>query len=194
MGFKKIRAVLAITLTVAGPAEAADTPVLAQSTYEELGRVLDELAGQMRSLGQRIEGQIFGTESPAERPLISFMLAQRHELGLTPVQVQELERLRANFQREAIRRDADRRVAEMELTALLQAEPVDLGRVEAKIQEIERLGATFRLSRIRTIEQGKAQLTQEQRTKLAALLSQAWPLLPGAGSGATPPRPAPQKL
>ena len=194
MGFKKIRAVLAITLMVAGPAAAADTPVLAQSTYEELGRALDELAGQMRGLGQRIEGQIFGTESPGERPLISFMLAQRYELGLTPAQVQELERLRVNFQRETIKRDADRRVAEMDLAALLQADPVDLGRVEAKIQEIERLRAAFRLSRIRTIEQGKALLTQEQRTKLAALLSQPWPLLPGAGSGATPPRPAPQKL
>lgn len=172
MAFEKMRVVLAITLLAVEPATAADTPVLAQSTYEELGRALDELVGQMRGLGQRIQGQIFGPESPGERPLISFMLAQRHELGLTPVQVQELERLRVDFQREAIKRDADLRVAEMDLARLLQADTVDLGSVEAKIQEIERLRAAFRLARIRTIEQGKAQLTQEQRTKLAVLLSQ----------------------
>ena len=56
----------------------------------------------------------------------------------------------------------------MELAALLRA---DLAQVEAKLREIERLRLDLRLARIRTIEQGKAQLTPEQRAKLRSLLA-----------------------
>jgi Spy/CpxP family protein refolding chaperone len=100
------------------------------------------------------------------------MLSHRADLGLSEAQVSALERLRADFQREAIRRDADLRVAETDLRALLASEPVDMGRVEAKVREIERLRADLRLARIRTIEQGKGQLSIEQRERLRALLAE----------------------
>lgn len=99
------------------------------------------------------------------------MLHFRHQLALPRDQIQRLEHLRAAFQREAIRRDAELRLAEMDLRALLEADPVDLTEVEVKLRAIERLRANLRLSRIQTIERGKAELTPEQRAKLKSLLA-----------------------
>ena len=127
-------------------------------------------------------------EAGPERPVISLMLAHRDELGLSAAQVQDLERLRTEFERTAIRRDADIRVAETELRALLRAEAVDMAAVEAKVREVERMRAELRLSRIRTLEQGKAQLTAEQRGKLASLAAavgdRSGPHRPGPGPAA----------
>jgi Spy/CpxP family protein refolding chaperone len=187
--------ILALTLAVVLPAAAQEPPALIPVTHEELGRALDELAGQLHGLGQRWRGHFVASEPLGERPLISIMLSHRQELELSPTQAQELERLRADFQREAVKRDADQRVAEMDLARLLTVDPVDLGQVEAKVREIERLRSDLRLARIRTIEQGKAQLTREQRGKLAALLAEPWPPRPRAGTRPAPPPPLrPQSL
>lgn len=106
-----------------------------------------------------------------ERPLISFMLRHREELQLSDEQVKALEALRSDFQKEAVRRSAEIRVAELELQELLREDPVDLGKVEAKVRQIEALRAEHRLSRIKTIERGKALLTPEQRRKLESLVA-----------------------
>jgi len=102
-------------------------------------------------------------------PVITLALRHRAELGLSPEQVERLEQLRLTFMREAIRRGADLRIAEVDLAALQRADRADLAQVEAKLQEIERLRATLRLSQIRTIEEGKGELTPEQRAKLRTL-------------------------
>jgi Spy/CpxP family protein refolding chaperone len=99
-----------------------------------------------------------------------------------------LERLRSDFQREAIKREADLRVAEVDVTALLARDQVDLAAVEAKVRAIERLRADLRLARIRTIEQGRAQLTPEQREKLRALVAE-----PRSPFGSGPPAPPPPR-
>jgi hypothetical protein len=104
-----------------------------------------------------------------QRPLISFMLARREELELSRKQVQELEQLRHDYQREVIRSEADLRIAEIDLEKLLKDDPIDLDQVKAKLQEIERVRADDRFRRIRTIEQGKALLSPEQREKLDTL-------------------------
>ena len=107
---------------------------------------------------------------------------------LPPIQVQELERIRSDFQKEAIKLDADQRVAEMDVASLLRADPVDTGRVEAKIRESERLKADFRVGRVRAIERAKAQLTPEQRAKLATMLGEPPAARPRAGSPPAPQR------
>lgn len=162
-------AVLALTL----PAGAE--PAAMHVAHEEISQALDELAGQLHGLGTRWREHFRYAEPRSERPLITLMLRHREELGLSPEQVQGLERLRAAFQREAIRRDADLRLAEMDLATLLDTEPADLAQVEAKLQEIERGRTELRLARIRTIEQGKALLTPEQRGKLRTLLAEPRP-------------------
>lgn len=114
-------------------------------------------------------GMMMGGGPTAERPLISLALQNKDQLGLTADQVTQLESLRAEFQKEAIRRSADIQVADTELAELLGAEPVDLAKIEAKLRQLGGLQADFRLSRIRTLEKGKALLTPDQRKKLTSL-------------------------
>jgi Spy/CpxP family protein refolding chaperone len=123
-----------------------------------------------------------GAPSPAERPLITMMLHHRTDLGLSDEQVRRLEQLRGDFTRETIRREADLRIAEMDLAQLLAREPLDLPQAEAKIRETAQLRTDLRIARLKTIEQGKAVLTAEQRGKLASLLDGMASHHPGAGS------------
>lgn len=164
--------IISLMLGLAGLAggawgEPAPVPVM----HEEIGRLFDEMGEQFRGLGSHWHRHFRPGGSPEERPLISFMLGHRDELRLTPEQIQALEGLRADFEREAIRREADIRVAELDLQTLLRAEPVDLAKVEGKVREIAQLRADLRLARIKTIEQGKAQLAPEQRATLRSLLA-----------------------
>lgn len=133
--------------------------------WEDLGREFRELFGRWRE---------HFTTAPAteDRPLLSLMLRHRDKLGLTADQVRHLERLKSEFEKESIRKEADLRVAEMDLKALRDAQLVDLVKVEAKVREIERLRGDLRLARIRTVERGKEQLTAEQRKKFQELLSE----------------------
>src|SRR3989304_2331325 len=164
-------------LALAAPAAASEQATPTPAAHEEVGRTLDDLIGQLHDLGGRWR-EHFAPSPRGERPLITLMLRYKDELGLSADQVQSLERLRAGFQREAIRRDADLRIAVMDLAALLEKDPVDLGPVEAKLREVERLRVDLRLARIRAIEQGKAQLTAEQRGEVRAPPAQpqhGWP-------------------
>jgi len=140
------------------------------------------------------------------RPLITMMLRHRDELGLTPAQIQSLEKLHSDYMKDAIRRDADRKIARLDLMALMRPDPsdplkaVDMAQVEGKLRELEKMRTDMALARIRAIEAGKAQLTPDQRTKFAGLLAQMrsrWqrgdPQRPMRPQGApTPPPPAPR--
>jgi Spy/CpxP family protein refolding chaperone len=123
--------------------------------------------------GGGAEGPRFGHHGmhPPGRPVITMMLRHRDNLALTPEQVARLEQLRVDFARDAIRRGADLRIAELDLMLLQRADPADLAQIETKLREIERLRTDFRLARIRTVEAAKAQLTPEQKTKLRGLLA-----------------------
>jgi Spy/CpxP family protein refolding chaperone len=181
--------VLALLVAALAPAAVAEPRDPSPVAQEDVGRVFDDLADQLRAMGQRWRGYVQEREPSGERPIISIMLSHHQELGLTTAQVNELERLRADFQREVIKRDAEMRVAEMDIAALLKGDPVDLAKVEAKIREVERARADLRIGRIRAIEQAKAQLTQDQRAKLARVLAEPW--APYPRWGIPPGRPAP---
>jgi Spy/CpxP family protein refolding chaperone len=172
-----------VTLTIfAAPATAGPTT---PGSFEEAGRLVDQLAGRLGTFGaelaQQIQQGMRGLGTPGsmgrpmgeavDRPLITIMLHHRSELGLSPEQVSRLEALRGEFARDAIRRGADIRIAELDLATLLEQEPTDFGKVEAKVRELAQLRADFRIARLRTIEQGKAVLTPDQRTRLQTVLS-----------------------
>jgi Spy/CpxP family protein refolding chaperone len=167
---------------VVAPATAGTSP---PGSFEEAGRMVDQLAGRLGTFGAELAQQIqqgmrgLGVpgpmgrpmSEPAGRPLITIMLHHRSELGLTPEQVTRLEALRGEFSREAIRRTADIRIGELDLATLLEQEPTDLSKVETKVREVAQLRADLRIARLRAIEQGKATLTPDQRTRLQTLLS-----------------------
>ena len=160
--------VVLISFPLLEPIQAASVQEEFSETWDELGRALRDWAGRARDYFS------FSIRVPSEeRPLISLMLRYRDKLGLSADQVRGLEQLRSEFERESIRRDADLRIAEMDLTNLTGAPAVDLSKVETKVREVERLRADQRLARIRTIEKAKDQLTADQRKKFQELLSES---------------------
>jgi hypothetical protein len=120
-------------------------------------------------------------------PVLGLILGRREELGLSDPQVEALERLGADFLRETIRRQADLLVAGVDLESLLGADPskaIDLANAEAKLRELERIRTDLQIALLRVIEAAKAQLTPDQRAKLATLMAG------GPQSAADPPAPA----
>ncbi|NJD69360.1 MAG: hypothetical protein C3F12_07245 [Candidatus Methylomirabilota bacterium] len=103
-------------------------------------------------------------------PLITLMLWHAKDLSLAPAQIQALDRLRGDFQRQTELQAAELQRRELDLRRLLSAEKIDLAQVETGLRKIEALRTDLRMSRIRTIEQGKATLTPEQWRKLQPLV------------------------
>jgi len=115
---------------------------------------------------QRGFGHGHGHRPPS---FIRMLLMNRQELGLTTPQVDSLRKLGMDSRRAAIRRRADLQLAQLDLMSLRWSEPVDMGKIEAKVREIEKLKGDGRIAAIRTAEDGKTQLTAEQREKLKSL-------------------------
>jgi hypothetical protein len=173
--------VLALTLALAPPAaaEPPDAVVLAQAG--ETAQVADAQPGvrspmpgrrgDMRGEGHRWQRHGRHHRMPS---LAAIALRHRAELGLNPQQVESLQKLQMDARRAGIQRRANVQLAALDLGALLRSEPVDMAKVEAKVREIEKLRADGRLAFIRANEQGKAQLTADQRDKLKALREARW--------------------
>ena len=139
--------------------------------HEEAGGVWQGLKQHLEDWGSRLRDHIDFAPLRGERPLVTFMLDHREKLDLTSSQVQQLEKIRNDFRRQAIRSDADLKVAEMDLEALLKADPIELKKVEAKIREIEKIKGDLRFARIQAVEEGKGLLSDEQRAKLKEMLA-----------------------
>lgn len=112
--------------------------------------------------------------------LAGLALRHRQALGLTPAQVDSLRKLATDSERDAIKRQADRRLAELDLRTLMMPDPADpnkardMSKVEAKVREIEKLRADGRVAKIRAMEQSRQVLTPEQREKLHTVLAERW--------------------
>lgn len=135
----------------------------------------DPTTEMMRGMRMGPMGDLLGPE----RPLLSLALRRRDELRLSADQVKTLEGLVERFRKDAEARSRQIEAAEQEVASMLKADPADLNQVESKVRAIQALRADLRIARIRTIEEGRAALTQEQRQKLQALTA-----APAAGHAA----------
>jgi Spy/CpxP family protein refolding chaperone len=117
-------------------------------------------------MGPGMGGGPGGREMSHEGPIITIMLDNKAEIGLSPEQEKKLRDLRTEFSKESARRAADIRVAEIELDALLEQEKWDLSKIEPKVRQIATLQGDLRLARIKTLEAGRAVLTPAQLEKL----------------------------
>ena len=116
------RALLGFLLSlvfVAVPRWAAAIEETEPLINQQFAQGLDDFARELREWFGRW-GEYFGsgTMKSEERPLIAFILRNREKLDLSAAQVKSLEQLRNDFQKESIRKDADLRVAEMDLNGL----------------------------------------------------------------------------
>ena len=177
---------LALVLGMALPAAAqtSDGTQLAQAPMDA-GRPAPG-PGARPHWGQRPEGpggqhghHGWHRHAKARRfSLAGVALRHQKDLALTPAQVDSLRKLGTDARRDAIKRQADRRLAELDLRTLMAPDstdpnkPRDLARIETKVREIEKLRADGRVAQIRSLEQSRQVLTPEQREKLRTLLSE----------------------
>jgi hypothetical protein len=113
-----------------------------------------------------------GPSSPL--PAVGVILDHRRELELSGAQVESLERLGLDVMREAIRRQADLTIAQLDLSVLLDREPheaVDLETAETRIRDMERIRGEVQMGLVRAVETAKGQLTPDQRARLTALMA-----------------------
>ena len=161
-------ALLAFSLLTGGPLFAAE-PISPRPIPQELSEAWERFQHALQDWSGRL-WERFGTRGTREdRPVISQLLSNKDTLNLNADQVRKLEQLRDNFQRQAIRNDADLRIVELDIATLLDNEPVEMAKLEQKIRESEKLRADLRFARIRAIEQARGLLTGEQKKKFQEL-------------------------
>jgi len=169
-----MRQIVTAVLVMAGVLGSAVPPALNQVASADDGGCRPGMMMRYRMLPEMMRGM--GMSGPwghgrggHEGPLISMMLHWKDQLALTADQERSLRELRANYEKEGIRRTSEIDVAELELRELLEQEKVDFIAVEASTKKAALLRADLRLARIKTIEAGKAVLTPEQQRKLERL-------------------------
>ena len=186
---------LALVLGLALPAAAQTPPATAEPPdATQLAQAQPDASRPGPRMGERRQGPMHRHGGWHRHKMHRFSLAglalrHRQELALTPAQVDNLRKLGTDAQRDAIKRQADRRLAELDLRTMMAPDstdpnkPRDLAKIETKVREIEKLRADGRVARIRTMEQSRQVLTPEQRDKLRALLTQRWQHRGPQGSG-----------
>jgi Spy/CpxP family protein refolding chaperone len=186
---------LALVLGMTLPAAAQTPPATAEAPdAAQLAQAQPDAPRSGPGMGERRQGPMHRHGGWHRHKMHRFSLAglalrHRQELALTPAQVESLRKLGTDAQRDAIKRQADRRLAELDLRTMMMPDPADankardLSKIESKVREIEKLRADGRVARIRTMEQSRQVLTPEQRDKLRALLTQRWQHRGPQGSG-----------
>lgn len=158
--------VMAFVLVIPGESLRAQS---IQELEKELQKIAQDLAERLQEAGAQWQQSLHLDKADGKDEPLSFMLQHNEGLELSAQQIKELKKLRSRFERESIRREADIKVAKMELNELLEGDSIDLEKAEGKVREVERLRADQKLSRIRTVEDAKALLHADQRKKLAVL-------------------------
>ena len=90
----------------------------------------------------------------------------KDRLGLTDEQVEKFAKVRADYRKETIKKQAEIEVAAIELSELLDQKKVDLGQVEKKLRQVESLKTDLALYRIKTLLKTKEFLNEDQFEKL----------------------------
>ena len=161
-------ALLVLSLLISGALFAAE-PSAPRPIPEELSEAWERFQHALQDWSGRLWERFGSRGTREDRPVISQLLSNRETLNLSADQVRKLEQLRDNFQRQAIRNDADLRIVELDIATLLDNEPVDMGKLEHKIRESEKLRTDLRIARVRAIEQARGVLTSEQKKKFQEL-------------------------
>jgi Spy/CpxP family protein refolding chaperone len=94
------------------------------------------------------------------------MESYKDRLGLTDEQAEKFAKVRSDYRKETIKKQADLQVAGVELSELMNAKKVDLAQVEKKLRQIESLKTDLAMYRIKTLFKTKEFLSDEQFEKL----------------------------
>jgi Spy/CpxP family protein refolding chaperone len=95
-----------------------------------------------------------------------FFLCCKKELELSDGQVKALKSIKMDFLKGKLRKEADLKIAHLELKALMEDDTASLKEIEAKLKSVEKLRTDIKLSHIKAFRESKALLTPEQTEKL----------------------------
>jgi Spy/CpxP family protein refolding chaperone len=101
-----------------------------------------------------------------------FLTTHREELGLTDEQLDKVDSIFGSHTKDAIRKNAERKILRMEVRDLLLKEKIDLVEVEKKLRALEALETGLRMDGVRALDQALNTLTPEQRKKALALFKE----------------------
>ena len=167
--------------SAAGDSKAEATPEASKRSMQGSGGMMSGMMGSgMMGSGMMgdMMGHRMGASAQDDMSLISRLLQQREQLGLSPEQVKQLQALANEARKALIRHEAEGQIAEMDLEALMQADPVALTQVEEAVKSLESQRTATRLASLNAVAKAKALLTPEQRQK--------WPTQTAATSQAMP--------
>lgn len=97
---------------------------------------------------------------------MGFFLCCRKELELSDKQVTDLKSIKMDFQKGKIRKEADLKIAELELKGLMHDDDAPIKNIEAKLKAAAKLKTDMKLSHIKAFREAKALLTPEQMEKM----------------------------
>ncbi|MEW6248139.1 MAG: hypothetical protein AB1555_15710 [Nitrospirota bacterium] len=120
-----------------------------------------------------MRGQMHGGHDqgePEEHSADYLTHLQKHakEIGLTPEQIGKVKAMQLDLNRSRARKEADIKIATLELHALLEEEEeeqADLSAVQAKVDQLEKAEGALLLAAIKAERDAMAMLTPEQREK-----------------------------
>jgi Spy/CpxP family protein refolding chaperone len=93
----------------------------------------------------------------------------QQELGLSGEQLEKFKKMRGEYQKEAIRRKADIKIAEIDLWELVEKKDATSDQLEKKVREVEGKKTDLRVFRFKQLATLKTILTPEQFEKFRGL-------------------------
>ncbi|NOZ62539.1 MAG: hypothetical protein GXO74_12775 [Calditrichaeota bacterium] len=98
-----------------------------------------------------------------------YLLKVSDKLELSASQKAQFDALKTNFKKFAVKKNADIKVAKIELNELLGNEKFDSKKIKSQISKIESLQSDLRVEMLKTIEKSRSFLRQDQLNKLKEL-------------------------
>lgn len=140
-----------------------------QATAQQMDQQKEERIIIRRGMMGMGQGMMMDEERMGPGGMVGFFLNQAEELGLSDEQVAKLRSIRTETQKALIRKQADLRVAQIELEELLQNPTAKRADLEAKAKEVQRLQSEVWLTAFRARLDAREVLTSEQLKKAASL-------------------------
>lgn len=98
-----------------------------------------------------------------------FFLNQAEALGLNDSQIAQLRKIKTTTQKEVIKKEADLRIAQLELNELMRDSKTNRSALEAKAKKVEELRMDIRLTEFKAQLDARAVLTPEQLKKAKSM-------------------------
>jgi Spy/CpxP family protein refolding chaperone len=122
--------------------------------------------GHMKGHGDHGSGSMHDRAHQRAMKFFKHMLKNKDAMSLTDEQVQQFRDLKINYKKDRIRMKADVDVAEVDLHVLLWNEKAKLADIEAQMNTVHGLMTKLHMASIKAKRDGKAVLTDEQRTRM----------------------------